>query len=166
MDLVLPSGLKINGVPDNLSRDEIKSQAIERGLSTESDFIRNDETGDYQKILALPKMVEQVDDETHAQATLAEYYKKKTGREYDDQQLNAAVHTDFGENTSFQSALSSLQNQYKIETDENIQPMVMKQKNNFTVGEFLRSLSGNATKTAYGTTAGAVRFLSGIPRHY
>ena len=38
MDVTLPSGVVINGVPDGTSKEEIKRKAIAAGLATEQDF--------------------------------------------------------------------------------------------------------------------------------
>lgn len=40
MDVTLPSGFIIQGVPDDASKEEVKSKAISAGLATEQDFIQ------------------------------------------------------------------------------------------------------------------------------
>ncbi len=41
MDITLPSGLQIKGIPDGLSRNEIREQAISKGIATPEDFQLN-----------------------------------------------------------------------------------------------------------------------------
>lgn len=38
MDVRLPSGVLLKGIPDGTSKDEIKAKAIKAGLATEADF--------------------------------------------------------------------------------------------------------------------------------
>lgn len=56
MDVTLPNGVVIKGVPENATRDQIKQKAIAAGLATEADFSSSTPT---QQEIDVPQNVQQ-----------------------------------------------------------------------------------------------------------
>ena len=54
MDVILPNGVRIQGIPDGTSKEEIKRKAIAAGLATEADFAMQGATGGAQSLQDVP----------------------------------------------------------------------------------------------------------------